>query len=52
MLILRKERLDLAPQLGIFAAGFIKECMASFRRLLQRCIEKLFGPLPKIIFHA
>ena len=52
MRILRKERLDPAPQLGIFAAGFIEEGAASFGRTLQRSVEELFGSLPEIPLHA
>ena len=46
LLILRNEHLDLPPQLGIFAAGFVEKRSASFRRSLQRSVEELLGSPP------
>jgi hypothetical protein len=49
--ILRKEYLDLPPQLAVFAAGLIEKRLASFGRPFQRSVEEFLGFPPKILLH-
>jgi hypothetical protein len=51
LLVIRDERVDQVPQLGVLRARQIEKRPARLRGPLERGVEDVFGPLPESVLH-